>query len=143
MRVLVSENHIRGISTTLALLDKALCEFDRWAKGHEIRTVLYQVLNPLSEAERQLIVEEVAEMKTMLEEIRRTLRLEVTVRSSDRMISSSCSILWASLLELDSRHLQRYGELPPGLADYLDPRIAPLNDRLRRIGAAAAGSLPP
>jgi len=139
----MSENHIRGISTTLALLDKALCEFDQLAKGHEIRSVLYHVLNPLSGAQRQLIVAEVAEIKSMLEEIRETLSLEVTVRSSDRMITSSCSILWASLLELESRHLRRYGDLPPGLADYLDPRITPLNNRLRRIGAAAAGPQPP
>ena len=48
----MSENHIRGISSTLALLDKALWEFDQWANGHEIRSVLYQVLNPLSEAQR-------------------------------------------------------------------------------------------
>jgi hypothetical protein len=139
----MSENHIRGISTTLALLDKALCEFDQLAKGHEIRSVLYHLLNPLSEAQRKLIAGEVAEMKNSLEEIRKTLDLEVTVRSSDRIITSSCSVLWASLLELESLHLRRYGELPPGLADYLDPRITPLNNGLHRIGAAVAGPQPP
>ncbi|MDQ7784906.1 MAG: hypothetical protein RDU20_18630 [Desulfomonilaceae bacterium] len=139
----MSDNHIRGISTTLALLDKALCEFDRWANGHEIRSVLYQVENPLSLGRRRLIVGEVAAMKYMLEEMRETLNLELTVRSADRMITSSCSVLWASLLELESRHLRRYGELPPGLAEYLDPKIAPLNKGLRRIRTAAAGSQPP
>ena len=53
----MSENHIRGISVTLSLLDKALWNFDQWAKGHEVRSVLYEVRNSLPAAQRQLIAE--------------------------------------------------------------------------------------
>lgn len=134
----MSENHMRGISTTLALLDKALCEFEQWAKGHEIRSVLYQVLNPLSEAQRQLIVVEVAELKRLLEEIRDHLNLEGTVRSADKMIMGSCSVLWASVVELESDRLKRYGEAPAGLAEYLDPLVVSLNTHLRRISRIVA-----
>jgi hypothetical protein len=129
----MSENHIRGISATLTLLDKALCDFDRWAHGHAVRSVLYRIRNPLLPVQRKTIAEEVAEMKAMLEEIRTTLNLNETVRSADRMIVASCSTLWVSLVELESRRLTRYGELPTGLAEYLDPRVAILNSRLRRI----------
>jgi hypothetical protein len=135
----MSENHIRGISTTLALLDKALCEFDQWAKGREIRSVLYQVLNPLSEAQRQLVAAEISQMKGILEEIRDTLHLEVTTRSSDKMITSSCSVLWTSLVEMESRHLRRYGVVPPDLADFIDPRAGRLNDHLQKIAGSMAG----
>ena len=139
----MSEHHIRGISTTLALLDKALCEFDQWAKGHEIRSVLYQVLNTLSDGQRQTIAAEVAEMRTLLTEIKTTLNLEVSARSVEKTIVGSCSVLWASLVELEGSRLRRYGEVPPGLAEYLDPRIASLNKGLRRIIATVAGPQPP
>jgi len=135
----MSENHIRGISTTLALLDKALCEFDDWAKGHEIRSVLYQVLNPLSEAQRLVIAAEVSEMKALLEEMRNTLHLEVTTRSVDKMIMSSSAVLWTSLSELEDGRLSRYGSVPPGLNEYLDPRVIALNRRLRSIADAVFG----
>jgi hypothetical protein len=31
----------RTIATTLTILDEALCEFELWAKGREVRSVLY------------------------------------------------------------------------------------------------------
>lgn len=129
----MSENHIRGISATLTLLDKALCEFDRWAHGHAVRSVLYRVHNPLSTAQRKALAAEVAEMKGMLQEIKSTLHLNESVHEADRMIVGSCSTLWVSLVELEGRRLKRYGELPPGLADYLDPQVAELNRHLQRI----------
>jgi hypothetical protein len=134
----MSENHIRGISTTLALLDKTLCEFALWAKGHEVRSILYQVLNPLSEVQRRLISAELSEMKGILEEIRGVLNLEPTVRSADKMIISSCSILWASLVELEGRHLRRYGVVPAGLAEFLEPKVETLNNRMRKIADIVA-----
>jgi|SRR5271157_3653969 len=82
----MSENHIRGISTTLSLLDKALCEFEQWAHGNEVRSVLYEIHNTLSEAQRRLIATEVAKMKSILQQIRGTLALEASVRYVDKMI---------------------------------------------------------
>ncbi|AFM24861.1 enolase [Desulfomonile tiedjei DSM 6799] len=41
-----------------------------------------------------------------------------TIRSADKMILGSCFTNWVSLSELESRHLRRYGELPPGLPKY-------------------------
>lgn len=139
----MSEHHIRCISNTLALLDKALCEFDQWVKGHEIQSVLYQICNTLSDGQRQMIVAEVAEMRAVLLEIKSSLNLEVSARSVEKTIAGSCSVLWASLVELEGSRLSRYGEVPPGLAEYLDPRIASLNEGLRRISATVAGPQPP
>ncbi|MCA1959310.1 MAG: hypothetical protein LDL33_00840 [Desulfomonile sp.] len=129
----MSENHIRGISTTLTLLDKALCEFDQYAHGHAVRSVLHQVRNPLSAAQRKTLAAEVAEMKSILQEIKGTLHLRASVHEADRMIVAACSTFWVSLVELEGTRLRRYGELPPGLAEYLDPRVAALNVHLRQI----------
>jgi len=134
----MSENHIRGITTTLTLLDKALCEFDQWAHGHAVRSVLHQVRNPLSTAQRKSLAAEVAEMKSILQEIKSALNLKASVHEVDRMIAASCSTLWVYLVELEGTRLRRYGELPPGLAEYLDPQVADLNSRLRRISKIIA-----
>lgn len=134
----MSENHIRSISTTLSLLDKALCEFEQWTQGYEIRSVLYEIRNTLSDAQRALIAVEVAEMKNILEEVRSNLNLEVTTRYVDKIFLGSCSILWTYLMELEGRNLKRYGEVPPGLAEYLDPRVHALDEHLRSIGDIVA-----
>lgn len=140
---LMSDNHIRGISVTLSQLDKALCEFDYWARGNEIRSALYEVRNTLSPAQRRLIESEVAGMKATLQEIGAELGLEASVHLVEKMIVGSCSVLWTSLVELEGTRLRRYGEVPRGVAEYLDPKIALLNDGLRRISAIAAGPQPP
>ena len=128
----------RGISSTLTLLDEDLCEFDRWAKGHEVRSVLYEVRNTLSAVQRQQIGERVAKMHVMLKEIRDTLNLEGSVTAVHKRIVSSCAVLWVSLVELESSRIRRYGDVPPGLAEYLDPKVALLNENLRRISQIAS-----
>jgi hypothetical protein len=106
--------------------------------GHEIRSVLYEIRNTLSDAQRELIAVEVAEMKNILEEVRSNLSLEVTTRYVDKIFLGSCSILWTYLMELEGRRLKKYGEVPPGLAEYLDPQVDTLNERLRSIGEIVA-----
>lgn len=136
----MSENHIRGISTTLTLLDENLCEFEQWAKGHEIRSVLYEVRNTLSAEQRQVIAERVERLFKALKEIRDALSLNGSIHLVDKMIVSSCAIQWSSLAELEPRHLRRYGEVPPELAQYLEPRVKALNEDIRVISNAAGQS---
>ncbi len=54
------------------------------------------------------------------------------------MILGSCSVQWVSLSELESRHLRRYGALPSGLPEYLDPKAALLIEKLRDIANVVA-----
>ncbi|MGO9568713.1 MAG: hypothetical protein ACLP5H_14345 [Desulfomonilaceae bacterium] len=138
----MSDNHIRGISTTLSLLDEGLCEFEQWARGHEVTSVLYEVRNTLSAVQRQLIAQRVAKMRVMLKEIRDTLNLEGAVHRVDKMIAGSCAVLWVSVVELESDHLRRYGQLPHGLAEYLDPKVAVLNEDLQHISQIAKQAAP-
>ncbi len=134
----MSENHIRGISTTLYLLDKALCQFDEWATGKKVRSTLYEVRNSLSSEQGRTISELVEDMQTILREMRDTLNLDGSVHIAEKMILSSCSVLWVSLSELEGSRLRRYGEVPPGLADYLDPRTALLIGKLREVAEVVA-----
>jgi len=134
----MGQSHIRGISTTLSLLDKTLCEFEQWAKGREIRSVLYEIENPLTDAQGQGILQLTRAIWKTLIEIRDELGLEKTVRSADKLILGSCSTNWVSLLELQGNHLRRYGEIPEGLVNYLDPRTKLLTETLRQIARITA-----
>jgi hypothetical protein len=134
----MSDNHIRAISVTLSLLDKDLYAFDQWGKGHEVKSVLYEVRNTLSAAQRQVISERVARMQAALEEIRDALNLNGAVHDVHRMILGSCAVQWASLAELESSRLRRYGEVPSGLGQYLDPKLKVLDQELRGISGVVA-----
>lgn len=133
----MSENHIRAISTTLSLLDQELWKFDQWTNGLEARCILHETRNTLSAGQRQLIAERVARMRTILQEIRDTLGLESSVRLVTKLVVSSCAFQWASLVDLESSRLRRYGELPPGLGEFLDPMVRSLNEELGRISQIA------
>ena len=72
-------------------------------------------------------------MLKIIKEIRNALNLEPSVHEVDKMIVGSCAVEWVSLVELESSRLRRYGEVPPGLGEYLDPKVNELNDDLREI----------
>jgi hypothetical protein len=135
----MNESLIRGISATLSLLDRSLSEFEQWGRGEEVCSALYEIKNTLSPDQRQAILEEVAQMREVLLELRDTLHLEKLERSVLKLISTSCTVSWISLVELQPKHLRRYGKIPPGLSEFLDPRVAILIERLHRIDSIAGG----
>ena len=110
-----------------------MCEFERWAKGTAVDSILYKVVNPLSAWQKESIMEQILEIRNILEIIRSELDLQVRTMRVDKIILSSCSSLWANLVELESKHLRRYGIPPPELADYMDAKVKGLNDHLQTI----------
>jgi len=137
--VQIGENHERGISVTLYLLDQALCEFEQWAQGRQVRSVLYEVRNTLSVEQRRRILDEIAHMRQILVEIRDALALEGNIKSVVRVITAQCAVLWVHLVELEGKRLLRYGEPPLELANYLDPKVGDLIERLKNIADIVSG----
>ncbi len=122
----LSWKHKNSIATTLTFLDEALCEFEQWAQGREIKSVFYGEKNELLPDQREAILIQVASIRERLQELKDGLKLEARPRSVASSIWSQCSALWVNLVEVTSEHLERYGEPPAGLAEYLDPRVAEL-----------------
>jgi hypothetical protein len=131
-------SHKNGIETTLGLLDETLIEFEAWAHGRENRSVLYQERNTLSENQREKILIQVQKIRAILVEVRDDLDLRTRTGNVARSIVGQSSVLWVSLVELESKHLTRYGEPPDGLAEYLDPKTARLIDSVMEISRIAA-----
>jgi soluble P-type ATPase len=135
----LGENHLRTISVTLSLLDEAAGEFLAWAGGRAGESALYAERNTLAPGARRVIAAEAAAIRGALADLRDDLGLGRRERDAARDIAARCALLWESLCELDASRLRGYGEVPPTLAAYLEPRIAALIRRLDRIGDAARG----
>jgi hypothetical protein len=125
--------HKNGIATTLALVDEALCEFEQWGQGREIKSVLYTENNDLQPEQREAILLQVAKIRERLLDLKDTLELEAKPRSLKTSMWAQCSALWVNLAEVTSEHLKRYGEVPAGLAEYLDPRVVELTGLTNEI----------
>jgi hypothetical protein len=133
----LGENHCRAIGTVLGLLDETLCGFERWAEGHEAQGVLYREHNVLSPAQREEILRRIKKVRIILRVLRDDLKLEPQVRDVSDAIWCGCAVLLDTVVELGSRYLGRYGPLPKGLAEYLDPRVKSIVETVRDIGDAA------
>lgn len=129
----LSQRHRRGIASTLAILDEALCEFEEWAMGREIRSVLYSETNSLTSEQRERLIHLLTGLRATLAELCDRLGLEGKVNDAVTAIWSRCSTLWVSLVELESPYLKRYGEIPADFAEYFDPKIAQLVEGLQGI----------
>jgi len=122
----MNDAHKRGISITLTILDETICEMEKWANGREVQSVFYRERNTLSSRQRQQILSEIAQMRSLLRELQETLGLEPTVQDAAAAIRGKCSGLWEHIVELKAKHMRRYGEVPADLNEYLDPRAEQL-----------------
>ena len=132
----ITEAHKRGITTTLLIFDQALCEIEQWVGGREAHSALYEETNSLSALQRERIAAEVRNARKTLARVKSDLNLEGETHTAAGAILTLCSGLWEHLVELDGKHLRRYGRLPSGLDHYLSPQIAQLIEVLKRISDA-------
>ena len=133
----ISDNHRRSISSTLGLLDERLCRFERWAKCRTAKGPLYEERDDLDEDQKQAILAQIAAARAILAEMRDELGLKQQEASVRKLIGSQCAWFWESLVELESKHLNRYGEVPAGFATCFDPKVKLLIECLEAISAIA------
>lgn len=132
-RILAPAAHRRGIRATLILLDEGLCEIERWAKGRAVSSAVYEEVNDLSPQQGAELLAEVAHVRSLLTEMRQSLRIDLEKKTARVAITSLCSSMWKHAVELGWRHLKRYGDVPADLAEYLGPRISEIESGLRSM----------
>lgn len=133
----IGENHRRGIAVTLALLDEMLCDIERGARGMVMAGPIYRENDDLTSGQKDDILREIEALREHISGIRDALSLEPRVWNSSVSISSKCSCFWENLVELESRRLWRYGEVPEGFAAGFDPKVEALIRGLEAISRAA------
>jgi hypothetical protein len=129
----LGENHRRGIIAALLWLDRMLWEVEEYANGREAHSVFYIEHNALSPERRTSLRAEIAQMRGLLRELKDGLGLETGPEDVGRRIWGECLTFWEVLVETKSRFLNRYGQPPAGLAEYLDPRVDALIEHLRNL----------
>jgi hypothetical protein len=129
----ISENHRRGIATTLGLLDETLCRFAPWAHGSEAHGVLYEERNSLTAGQREQLLATIASIREVMKSLRDDLKLDKRLLDVRTTVWSESSSRWEALVELGTGHLKRYGDMPAGFAEYLDPKVEAIIQLLRRF----------
>jgi hypothetical protein len=128
------------MAATLTMLDESLCSFDRWARGHAARGVLYEEDNDLSPEVRRRLRGEISGLRSLLRETRNELGLQPERQTASHLIWIACSMLWEHLVELECRYLKAYGSVPADLAGAHDARMRDITRRLDQISKLARSS---
>ncbi|MDI6853909.1 MAG: hypothetical protein QME75_09965 [Deltaproteobacteria bacterium] len=110
------------IRITLTLLDEALVKFQEWAQGREVHSVLYHEANNLDPERRPQLSADIAAIRDIVQELRDSLHLEASPLDVAKTILGHCYLLWVDVTEMTGKYLRGFGEPPPELIDYLDPR---------------------
>lgn len=134
----IGENHRRAIAGTLGLLDEMLCRFDRWMREKPAEGILFREVDTLTGRQKRTIRGEMDAMRAVLRELRDDLDLERRTESTSVAVWSESSAFWEALVELGTKHLRRYGDMPEGFPEYFDPRVGRMIEHMRRIGDAAS-----
>jgi hypothetical protein len=129
----LSDNHRRSISIVLQLVDKALCQWDDWARGEVPSGVMYQQHDTLSPAQKHELSSKIARVRQLIIRLRDDLQLEPCLATTPQLIIGQATVLWEMLADLDSRSLRGYGEVPEDLAHYLDPLGEKLTTQMNAI----------
>lgn len=114
-------------------VDEALCEVQQWAEGREMHSELYEEHNSLSAKQSRLLIQEVAQMRAVIAELRDALDLEREHRSAAAAVHALACSLWPHLVELKGKHLNRYGDTPQEAVERLSPSVDRLIERIKRI----------
>ena len=115
------------------------CTFEQYARGAEAQSVLYQEQNTLRDEQKRDILARIKAVRELLEQLRDDLGLAPETQDIARAIWAMSSAFWVALVELDSGHLRRYGDVPPGLAQYLDPKVDALIQHVTAISEIVSG----
>jgi hypothetical protein len=131
----LSEGHSSRIRITLTLLDEALVKFEEWARGREVRSILYREKNNLDPERRAGLLADIAGIRRVMKDLRDDLHLQAGSQDIAKTIRGHCYILWVDVLEMTGKYLRGFGEPPPELVDYLDPKAYQILQYLDHIKA--------
>lgn len=135
----IGENQKRSLATALALLDERLGLFEEYARGREIRSVMYEERNDLTTDERRRLRAAIRRARDLMGEMKQDLALPRHIQDVRSRVWGHSAGFWEILAEMESKRLRGYGEVAPCLAEYLDPRAAALLRILQAITAVAGG----
>lgn len=136
-RMGLNEHQQRRIEVSLALVDRALLEMERFYLSEKpLVSEMVHFTSDLAADERREIVHLIEEFRRGLRSVRETFQLKPQSVNLRRLLRSYFSHFWSVLHDCRSTKLRGYGEVDPELSHRLDPeidRLIALAERLERI----------
>jgi hypothetical protein len=126
MNELLNPQQRSSLRTTLLSFEKNLREAQSWLDGDEEDGILYKAKLQISEERRQQAARKITEALDRIRLLSRSLELEKKEEDPLSLIRSEMVISWANLLDSRPAKLGRYGDIPSGLAEKLDPAVSNL-----------------
>jgi hypothetical protein len=120
---LLNEHQRRALSTRLTMLDRFLSDVEQLLSGSAPRGEMFEVVNDLSEEQKQNVRSLVKEARNELRISRRQLNLEIKREYVHRWLAGHLSIFWTILEDTRAAKLAGFGDVSPALAAELDPQI--------------------
>jgi len=119
------ENYHRALSISFQLLEEMVEKIEEKNSKSTLET-------------GNIIQKKLDSIKANLKQIKKDLNLSQTEESASGVIKGNSAACWEILCDLESKRLKRYGECPPELAQYLDPRTSAMREAFKTIAEIAS-----
>jgi len=125
MAEMLNRSQTNALTVTLRNLERALLDVESLCRvgPDEQPGILLRRSNPLSPSQRTELATQLAEARRGLGLLAEQFALPMQVEDEARAARSKLVISWATLEDIKSRKLGRYGKVSAALEEDLDPQI--------------------
>lgn len=133
----LNEHQQRRIEVSLALVDRALLEMERFYLSEKpLIGEMVHITSDLQKEEREDILRLIEQVRQGMRSLREAFQLKPQSVNLRRLLRSYFSHFWSVLHDCRSAKLRGYGPVDPDLTHRLDPeitRLIALAERLEQI----------
>ena len=115
------------------MLDELFVFIEKWVDGQCYASVLYEEKNDLSPSQKKTLKKELLKFRQYLNDLKNDMKIEKQTQSAINDIWSRVSVFRENIMELEARHMKRYGHIPQEVQEYFNDMSKKLLSQLDRI----------
>lgn len=127
IKIVLSENHRRSVSSSMHIIEKMLIEIERTISNPD-SGYLSRTVNDLPGIDMAHYSLAIAGIRSEIKHISEKYNLRTEEIKMSRIINSRKSKMWETVIDTTSRKLKGYKEFPKEIAAEFDADIAKLKD---------------
>jgi hypothetical protein len=128
-----SQNHLRVIAVGLYTLEKSLERVEETLTAGHKEKITYKLNDYADDKVRNTALQDIEQIRNIIRDLKNELKLQPKEESITSKVRGEAAHMWERLCDLGSSGLNRYGETPKDLADFLGPRVEELIEITLRI----------
>jgi hypothetical protein len=133
-KIKITDSQKNSISSVLLILNEIIDEIEELCRNTGRNSILYNIVNNLSEQEIKEILTITDTIKGLIKQIVKQFNIKRIKYDTKHLISSRISSLWEMVCEIESKRLKGYGEVSKSLRENLDPAVSKIIQLLNEIG---------